>query len=149
MSGAAGRWKSRAAGIVVVVVMCAARAGAQGTPARLVLDVPGSLGSATALHCPVGAEFQIGLRAYDSTGVETPLAPYQPEAGSSNDTVVVAAPAQHSAYVLEVRCRADGRADMTVHTGNVTLTIPVVVGKGRLHGAAAPRAAGGGTAASG
>lgn len=147
MSVAAGSWMSRVAGIVVVVVMCTARAGAQGAPARLQLDVPGSLGSATALHCPVGQEFQIGMRAYDSSGVETPLGPYQPQASTSNDTVVVAAPAQHSAYILEVRCKADGRADLTVHTGNVTLAIPVVVGKGHQHGAAAPRAAGGGTAA--
>lgn len=73
----------------------------------------------------------MSLGGTDASLSVVPLEPYEPEAVSSDEKVIVAKVASHSVYVVNVVCVSDGEAWITVKAGDAELHMPALVGKAR------------------
>ena len=104
---------------------------AQGPVVKLTLQGAGSQTGTGAFRCAPGEEGQMSLGGTDASLSVVPLEPYEPEAVSSDENVIVAKVASYSAYIVNVVCVSDGEAWITVKAGDAVVRMAALVGKAR------------------
>lgn len=116
-----------------LALLCAAPATtiAQEPVAKLTLQGAGSQTGTGAFRCAPGEQGQMSLGGTDASLSVVPLEPYEPEAVSSDEKVIIAKVASHSVYVVNVVCVSDGEAWITVKAGDAVVRMAALVGKAR------------------